>query len=261
MLVALSRVVEHHVDDHFDSGLVKGTNHLLEFLDLLAVFWLGRIGCVGREEGGRLIAPQVHQRLAGKRVHAVGIGFLELNDRKQFDRSHPQLLQIGELFHQPGKCPRIRYSGRRMLGEAAHMRLINDAVHQRDIERLIVSPIEGTLHQQTVTVGPRARFVFAPGAAIGERVRIGIEQHVRGMVTIHLRIGIGLHVEAVTVLAAGVQSFDEHVPHLAGSVGQRIERELNVRVGCSRLEEHQRARGGMLGKNRKVHTAAAHRGA
>ena len=45
LLVALSRVVEHHVDDHFDAGLVKGANHLLEFLDLLAVCraWRNRL--------------------------------------------------------------------------------------------------------------------------------------------------------------------------------------------------------------------------
>ena len=39
-----------------------------------------------------------------------------------------------------------------------------------------------------------------------------------------LRIGVGLHVEAVAVLHARVQAFDERVPYLSGAIGARIER-------------------------------------
>ena len=49
LLVALGRVVEDHVEDDFDAGLMEGANHLLKFLDLPAVGRVGRIRCVGRE--------------------------------------------------------------------------------------------------------------------------------------------------------------------------------------------------------------------
>ena len=160
-------------------GSVQRLHHLLELADLLAVGGLRRVGRVRREERRRLIAPQVEQRLAGKGIHAIGVGLFKLVDRKQLDRGHAQLLQIGNLLDEPGECAGMRHARRGMPGEAAHVHLVDDAVDQRNVERLIVLPVEMVLHHQAVAVGTRSRLELAPGAAVGERARIRIEQHVR----------------------------------------------------------------------------------
>ena len=73
MLIAFRGVVEDHVEDDFNAGLVHGPHHLPELTDLLAVGDVRRVGRVGRKERDRLITPEIHQRLAGERIDAVGI--------------------------------------------------------------------------------------------------------------------------------------------------------------------------------------------
>ena len=148
-----------------------------------------------------------------------------------------------------------------MPGEAANVRLVDDGVDQRNVERLVVLPVEMILGNNAVARRPRLRRVGAPSRAVGKHMRVRIEQHVRGIVAMHLRIGIGLHVEAIAVLRTGIQAFDEGVPNLAGTIGMRIERELGKRLVGSGIEEHQRARGCVLGKHREVDAGAAQQSA
>ncbi len=77
----------------------------------------------------------------------------------------------------------------------------------------------------------------------------------------HMRVGIGLHVEAVAVLPAGVEAFDERVPYLSRAVGAGIERVFNKGIIGTRPEEHQRAGGRILRKDGEVNTGAMYRGA
>ncbi len=72
----------------------------------------------------------------------------------------------------------------------------------------------------------------------------------------HCWIGIGLHVEAETVLHAGVEPFHAGVPHLSGAVGVGIERKLDEGLLSSRLEQSQRARCRVLGEDGKVDVVA-----
>ena len=86
VLVALGGVVEHHVEDDFDAGLVHRLDELLEFAHLLAVVTLRRICRVGREKRGWLIAPEIHQRLAREGIDAIGVAFLKFVDRQAVRR-------------------------------------------------------------------------------------------------------------------------------------------------------------------------------
>ena len=62
VLVAFGRVVEDHVEDHFDAGLVQGPDHLLELVDLAARLVAGRVAAMRREEAQRIVAPVVRSR-------------------------------------------------------------------------------------------------------------------------------------------------------------------------------------------------------
>src|ERR1035438_9678368 len=73
----------------------------------------------------------------------------------------------------------------------------------------------------------------------------------------HIGIRIGLHVEAVTILHAGVEPFHENMPYLPGAVGAWIESELDKGMLRSRLQENQRARRRVLREDGKVDPSAA----
>src|ERR1035438_3542256 len=69
-------------------------------------------------------------------------------------------------------------------------------------------------------------------------------------------IGIGLHVEAETILHAGVETLHEGVPHLSGAVGAWIEGKLDQRLLRARLEKNQRARRCVLGEDGEIDAPA-----
>ena len=75
----------------------------------------------------------------------------------------------------------------------------------------------------------------------------------------HMRIGIGLHVEAEAILHTGIEAFDKDMPHLPGAVGVGIEGILGKGTLGSRLQQNQRARRRMFGKNGEVDSRAAQR--
>ncbi len=151
----------------------------------------------------------------------------------------------------------MRDSGRGVHRKTADVRFVNDAVHQGKVERLIVSPIEIVVHHHSVAIRSFPGRILSPCSAVGEHTRIGTEQHVRGVKAMHVGIGIGLHVEAETILQAGVEPFHEGVPHLSGAVGARIEGKLDKRLLGARLEKNQRARRRVLGEDGEVDALAS----
>jgi hypothetical protein len=80
-------MVEDHVDDDFQAGIVEARHHLLEFLQ-----GLGRVGGVARiggEEADRVVAPVVGElALEQERIVDEGV------DRKQLDRGHAERLDV-----------------------------------------------------------------------------------------------------------------------------------------------------------------------
>ena len=94
LLVAFGRVVEDHVEDHFDAGAVQRQHHFLELADLAARLRAHGVAAMGGEEGQRVVAPVVGP---GELLpQAVVDG--ELMDRHQLDRGHAQRLQVGDLL-------------------------------------------------------------------------------------------------------------------------------------------------------------------
>ena len=60
-VVAFGRVVVDDVENYFDAGLVKRLHHLLEFLNLLAIFSAGGVFVVGRQIADRIVSPIIPQ--------------------------------------------------------------------------------------------------------------------------------------------------------------------------------------------------------
>ena len=97
--ISLRRVIEHHVQDHFNSGFVKGLNHFPELQFLLAQTSRTAVGSFGRKENHGIVSPVILEWLACLRIDARCLMFIELLYRHQLHGRHSQVFEIGDLFH------------------------------------------------------------------------------------------------------------------------------------------------------------------
>ena len=85
------------IEDDFDSGPVKGLDHVAEFVDRATGIAPRAVRLMWRKERNRLISPVIHGAPGG--ILAV-----ELKDRKQFHRGDTQLLQIIKFVEETCIC-------------------------------------------------------------------------------------------------------------------------------------------------------------
>ena len=123
-------------------GLVQRLHHLLELAHDLAAGPGARVGGLGGEEGHRLVAPEVAQRLAGEQVAARVVALLELRDRHQLDGGDAQLLEVRDLLDDAAEGAGVRDTRARVTGEAADVDLVDHRVGERHVQRLLVTPVE-----------------------------------------------------------------------------------------------------------------------
>ena len=171
LFVALRRVVEDHIQDHFDLIVVKGFDQILQLGALLIVFVGGGVAGIGSEKTDRVVTPVVQQPVS---VHHPGVhGFVKLKDGHQFHRVDAQILQVGNLLLQAGEGAFMNHAGGGMAGEAPHMKLIDDQVAQFPGGLGHISPVEDILHH----AGMVAAFLFVPPDPLsGHGAGIGIQQ-------------------------------------------------------------------------------------
>ena len=118
----LGRVVEDHVQDDADAGPVQGLDHVAELPEVGSA---ARRRCstrVGAEEAVRAVAPVVGQAQRGGAVRDVLV--VKGHDGHEFHVGDAQILEIGDLLHQPGEGARGRHPGGGVAGETAHVQLI-----------------------------------------------------------------------------------------------------------------------------------------
>mmetsp|Transcript_12543 Transcript_12543/g.38852 ORF Transcript_12543/g.38852 Transcript_12543/m.38852 type:complete len:221 (-) Transcript_12543:192-854(-) len=132
-LVALTRVVEHHVQDHLDAIAVALAHHLFELVQRHVR--LAGVARHGRHERQRRVPPEVepHGRRGGVvlRVHQViPLHLVELVHRQQLQRRDAELLEVRQLGHHTGELAprRLAHAAGLVLREAAHMRLVDHRV-------------------------------------------------------------------------------------------------------------------------------------
>src|SRR5271157_2218793 len=147
-----------------------------------------------------------------------------------------------------------------MSGETAYMHLVDDAVDQWGVQRLVATPLEAAFGYDAVSHGQRVGFERAPLRSAGQDPGVGIEQLLWRIIAIDSGIGIGLHVEAKGIVGPGIETHDEDMPDLASTIRVWIEEHRDRRCLRSRFEQQQPARSSVLGEDRKVHACATYRG-
>jgi len=112
---------EHHVEDDFDPVAVQFLDQVLELVHLHAQRPGGGVTGLGGKKPHRAVAPIVVHRLAGDRIGAAILEFVELEDGHQFDTVHSQFLEIGNLGHEAGIGAGMLDLGRGVTGKAARV--------------------------------------------------------------------------------------------------------------------------------------------
>ena len=175
--VALASVVQHHIDDGLDAGGGEGGDRLAHFRPAA-----GRQPGIGREEGGRIVAPGVGQPQR-RQVALVDPG----RARHQLDGGDAEAFQVGDRrrMGEAGERPSqgLRYVGVG-AGEAAHVQLVDHRLAPRDRGRrgLHLDRVDddGLGHDRRAVALVEARPALGIVRAIGEHCRAQGERPVDG---------------------------------------------------------------------------------
>src|SRR5271157_6611838 len=125
-MVALIRVVEDHIQNDFNAGLVQRLDQITEFAQVPPEFGLKAIPGLRREIADRAVSPIIAKELP---IDLSDHGSLvEIKNGKQFHRGDAEILQIGNFFGKAGERSGMKDVRARRLREAANMHLVDDAL-------------------------------------------------------------------------------------------------------------------------------------
>jgi len=93
-------MVIDHIEDYFDSRLVKRAYHFLEFRYLPSVDRGSRISGVRSEKSDGAVAPVVLQRPVGYRFFGINISVVEFLNRERLYGGNTKAFQIRYLFYK-----------------------------------------------------------------------------------------------------------------------------------------------------------------
>ena len=254
VLVAFRRVVEDHVQDHFDAIFMKRLHQLLELHSFPVVLHRRGIAGVGREKSHRVVAPVIDQFPP---VHLPAAAELvKLEDRHQFNGVDPQILQVGDLLLDPPKSSlRLHIPGH--LGKASHMHFIDDQLLHGDLGLTLRAPVEIVAHHP----GPVALLTHlpAPHTLAGDRPGIRIQKYMFPVKQQPLP-GIPGTVQPVGILKLlHIQAKHDHRIHVPDPVVLR-ERQHRVWLRLLPVVEKKFTGCGPLGLDREVHPFRNRRG-
>ena len=236
-VVALSGVVEDHVENHLDPGGVQRPHHLLELPNLAAWLGAGRVTPMGREKGDRIVAPVVAaNRAVGPRQRGR-----EVVNGHQLDGGHTQRLEVGNLLDDPEIGAGMGNAARRAVGEAPDMHLVDHGVGEAAAEVTVALPVEGIIDDDAFR-GPQ-QTVRPDRKLTSERPSIGIEEPggaVKPLAVLRIERAVGLEMVELTRLHA------RHIdaPNVSPAIAGRVEFDHLVGLGGvdTRVEEHTHGR-------------------
>src|SRR5581483_928252 len=116
-----------------------------------------------------------------------------------------------------------------MLSKASEMQFINNAVCQRDIQRLVELPIETAVDNSSM---PSLVAVLwcSPNRAPRHCPSVRIQEYFIAVEAIDERVLVRRAFHPEPVMNAGVQTEQEGMPHISSTVQVRIKRKLDQRL-------------------------------
>ena len=255
-LVALRRMVEHHVQDTLNPVFIQRFYQFFQFRSFPVVLGMARITGIGSEKTDRIVSPVVHHLTS---VHDPAVFHLvKLEDRHQLHRIDAQFLQIRNLFLQSRKGARVFHTGRFMLCKSPHVQFIDHQILHRDKRIPVLPPVKHIAHHPRFV---ESAFLSgaAPYALPCHRLGINIQQHVLFVKQKPL-LRIIRSVQTVCVLKFfNVQAKYDHRIDFSHPVMLR-ERDHRVRFIFHTMEQQQFAGNGAKRVHGKVHSSRQRRG-
>ena len=181
-------MVEDHVEEDLEAGHVESPDRLAKLPDLSPWLRIGAVGCVGGEEGDRVVSPVVDEPPVEQEALAD-----EVEHGEQLDRGHAERPAV--LDHRLLRQSQVgaAYLGGDVgmeLGQPADVGFVDHRVPPGNAGRKIVSPVEGLVDDQ------RQR-----GAAVPQRSGPRIDQQ-------RAWLGTGGGTDTVAVERAGAGLLD-----------------------------------------------------
>ena len=256
LLVALSGVVEHHVEHHFNAVLMQLFHHVLQLVHLHGEPARRGVCGLGGKESYVAVAPQVVERAPIDRGDAVVFKLVELMDGHQFHAVDAQFLQIGNLLDDAGKRTLVLHARSRTTREVAHVHLIDDEVVDGRFQRKVILPVEvGEHHPGTILVETFPIGLLSPHITADYQLGVRVEQNLRLIEAVpFFRQERTIHAETVLYVLI-IQVENNHRKHIAQSELLE-ERYFHEGLFLTIMEEHQRAIGGIAGIHREIHHIA-----
>jgi hypothetical protein len=197
------------------------------------------IAVVRREKRERLIPPIVPKPRGT-------ILFVEGKNRQKLDGGDAEILEIGNLFDQPGIGAALRRGDARarMPGEAADMHLVDDRVRERPSQGRIVLPVVGggindDALQRRSDIVPRTTCGLPAAPRVpGDAFPVRVEQHLIRVETQSSR-RIGRSSDPVGIDLARRDVGHKDIPIMVGPVGVWVEVDDAGRARRVRVVEQQ----------------------
>ena len=260
-------VVEHHVEDHFQAGLVQRVDHGLELGHLPALAagpHRGGVAVVGGEEADGVVAPVVRQALRDQER----LGHV-LVYREQLDGGDAQVAQVGDsgIVAQAGVgAAQLGRDVGVAHGEALDVDFVDDRVRVAVPGPLIVVPAELRVDNQAaghvpggVQGGPLAGVGRVLAEHLGperdrsaDRLGVGVEEQL-GRVAPQAPVRVPRAVDPVPVGLARADSRHERMPDVGVVIRQR-----DPGFGACRIEQAQGDAAGDARGDREVRARHAH---
>ncbi len=247
-LVAFVGVVEHHVEDHLDAGPVQRLDHVPELADMPPEFRRGAVSGVRCEERRGAVAP------------VVGLAAVEVEHRQQFHGVDAERGEVRDLLDEAAERARPRHPRARRTGETADVRLVDDEILHRAVQRFVALPVVvGEVDHHRTQRGGHVVAGYAGRAPLPQGViqTAGVRVDEDLLVVEPVPLAAGL----VAVGAEGPQRVEErrvqapqvHVPDGEAAVGLRVEGDALERLDrIVRVEQQQLHARCMLGEEGKI---------
>ncbi len=265
-MVALGGVVVDDVQDDLDTGLVQRPYRGLELQDLLAAVAPRGVRVVRGEETDRVVAPVVVQPHVDQPVVVH-----ELVHRHQLQGRHAQLHQVLDdrrMRERRVRAAQLVRQPRVLHREALDVGLVEHGLVVTAPGQPVVAPVEvGIDHDRGHGVRRRVQVValvgrvevvavhlLAPGDRSADRLRVRVEQQLRGVAPLAALGRVGA-VRAEAVPLPGHDAGHVRVPHERVTLPQFHRRLRAVVVQQTQLYS---VRG--LGEDREVGAGAVVRG-
>ena len=208
---------------------------------------------VRSEERRRAVSPVVGQPPVADVAH---FAVVEVEHRQQFDGGDPERLQVRNLLDESGERARPRHPCARRPRESPDVRLVDDEILHRAVQRLVTLPVvvgqvdDGrTRCRRHVVAGNARRPADPQGAVKATGVRVDEHLLVIEPVSLTARLVAFRPEDAHSVEDWRTQTSHVRVPDGETAVAFWVESDALERFGrVVRVEQEQLHAGGMLGE-------------